>query len=73
MSRVSSLQDIAREHIKVHAKGKGGNIKFTCNHCNREFTGSQTRQLAHLTGTSGSGMITDSLLYNAVGPTVWVM
>ncbi len=56
MPTAGSLQEIAREHTKVHAKGKGGNTKFTCNHCNKGFTGSQTRQLAHLTGTSGSGV-----------------
>ena len=56
MPTAGSLQEIAREHTKIHAKGKGGNTKFTCNHCNKEFTGSQTRQLAHLTGTSGSGV-----------------
>ena len=56
MPTAGSLQEIAREHTKIHAQGKGGNTKFTCNHCNKEFTGSQTRQLAHLTGTSGSGV-----------------
>lgn len=56
MPTASTLQEVAREHIKINAKGKGGNTKFTCNHCKREFTGSQTRQLAHLTGTSGSGV-----------------
>ncbi|DBA93759.1 TPA: hypothetical protein ACH3X3_013821 [Trebouxia sp. C0006] len=56
MPTAGSLQKIAREHTKIHAKGKGGNTKFTCNHCNKGFTGSQTRQLAHLTGTSGSGV-----------------
>lgn len=56
MPTAGSLQEIAGEHTKIHAKGKGANTKFTCNHCNKEFTGSQTRQLAHLTGTSGSGV-----------------
>ena len=50
MPTAGSLQEIAREHTKIHAKGKGGNTKFTCNHCNKEFTGSQTRQLAIMIG-----------------------
>ena len=49
MPTAGSLQEIAREHTRIHAKGKGGNTKFTCYRCNKEFTGSQTRQLAHLT------------------------
>ena len=56
MSTAGSLQEVAREHVAIHSKGKGGNTKFTCNHCKKEYTGSQTRQLAHLTGTSGNGV-----------------
>lgn len=51
-----NLQDLARSHVEVHAKGKGGNTKFSCNHCKRNFTGSLTRQLAHLTGETGTGV-----------------
>ena len=56
MPTAGSLQEVAREHVAIHSKGKGGNTKFTCNHCKKEYTGSQTRQLAHLTGTSGNGV-----------------
>ncbi len=67
MPTAGSLQEIAREHTKIHAKGKGGNTKFTCNHCNKEFTGSQTRQLAHLTGTSGMlRSLTSFVMYTSV-------
>lgn len=56
MAAPASLQELARSNIKVLAKGKGGNTKFVCTHCRKEFTGSLTRQLAHLTGTSGIGI-----------------
>ncbi|DBA95164.1 TPA: hypothetical protein ACH3X1_015717 [Trebouxia sp. C0004] len=53
MATADTLQELARSHMDVHAKGKGGNTKFTCNYCCKEYTGSQTRQLAHLIGESG--------------------
>ena len=56
MVTAETLHDLARSHIDVHAKGKGGNTKFTCNHCSKEYTGSLTRQLAHLIGESGVGI-----------------
>ena len=56
MPTAGTPQEVARQHIKIHAKGNGGNTKFTCNYCDKEFTGSLTRQLAHLTGTPGSGV-----------------
>ncbi|DBA79998.1 TPA: hypothetical protein ACH3X1_008201 [Trebouxia sp. C0004] len=66
MATAGSLQEVARENVVIHAKGKGGNAKFTCNHCKREFTGSQIRQLAHLTGTSGSGIAAFKALMTVV-------
>ena len=56
MTTVETLQDHARSHIQIHAKGTGGNTKFTCEHCGKQFTGSLTRQLAHLVGDSGNGI-----------------
>ena len=56
MAAPASLQELARSHIEVLAKGVGGNTKFTCKYCQKTYTGSQTRQLAHLTGTSGTGV-----------------
>ena len=56
MTTVETLQDLARSHIQIHAKGTGGNTKFTCEHCGKQFTGSLTRQLAHLVGESGNGI-----------------
>ena len=56
MTTFRSLREIVQCHTKVQTKGHGGNTKFSCNHCKKIFTGSQTRQLAHLTGTSGSGV-----------------
>lgn len=56
MTTVETLQDLARSHIQIHAKGTGGNTKFTCEHCGKQFTGSLTRQLAHLVGDSGNGI-----------------
>lgn len=56
MATAETLQDLARSHIDVQSKGKGGNTKFICNHCGKQYTGSLTRQLAHLTGESGSGI-----------------
>ena len=56
MATADTLQELARSHIDVHAKGKGGNTKFTCNYCCKEYTGSLTRQLAHLIGESGQGI-----------------
>ena len=56
MAAPASLQELARLHIEVLSKGTGGNTKFACKCCERSFTGSLTRQLAHLTGTSGSGV-----------------
>ncbi len=38
MSTFNSLQATAHAHVKVLAKGKGGNTKFTCKHCNKQFT-----------------------------------
>lgn len=63
------MQELARSNIKVLAKGKGGNTKFVCTHCRKEFTGSLTRQLAHLTGTFGNGIAAcnDSDLIQEVG------
>ena len=33
MAAPDSLQELAQSHIEVLAKGKGGNTKFKCNHC----------------------------------------
>lgn len=51
-----SLQDIARAHISIQSQGTGGNTKFKCRHCDKIFTGSVTRQIAHLRGKSGTGV-----------------
>ena len=56
MATAETLQDLARSHMDVQAKGKGGNTKFTCNYCGKGYTGSLSRQLAHLTGESGKGI-----------------
>lgn len=37
MATAETLQDLARSHIDVHAKGQGGNTKFTCNYCGKEY------------------------------------
>jgi len=60
MAAPASLQELARSNIKVLAKGT---------HCRKEFTGSLTRQLAHLTGTFGNGIAAcnDSDLIQEVG------
>jgi len=56
MAAPGTLQELARSHVQVLGKGTGGNTKFECIHCRKQFTGSLTRQLAHLTGTSGNGI-----------------
>ena len=56
MAAPASLRELALLHVQVLAKGTGGNTRFKCNYCQQTYTGSQTRQLAHLTGTSGSGV-----------------
>lgn len=56
MATPGSLQELAHIHIDIVSKGKGGNTKFLCKHCQKEYTGSLTRQLAHLTGESGHGV-----------------
>ncbi len=50
MAAPGTLQELARTHVEVLGKGTGGNTKFECIHCRKQFTGSLTRQLAHLTG-----------------------
>lgn len=52
----SSVADIVREHVIVLSKGTGGNCKVKCRYCPKEFTGSQTRQLAHVAGEAGKGV-----------------
>ena len=56
MSTSGSLQELARTHITVQSQGQGGNTKFLCRHCQLIFTGSLTRQLAHLSGKTGQGI-----------------
>ena len=48
----ATLRELALLHVEVLAKGTGGNTRLKCNYCQHTYTGSQTRQLAHLTGTS---------------------
>ncbi len=50
MAAPGTLQELARTHVEVLGKGTGGNTKFECIHCRKQFTGSLTRQLAYLTG-----------------------
>ena len=57
MATADTLQELARSHIEVHAKGTGGNTKFTCNYCCKEYAGPLTRQLAHLIEESGHGIV----------------
>lgn len=56
VAMASSVADVVHEHIKFMSKGSGGNSKFACRHCHKEFTGSQTRQLAHIAGQKGRGV-----------------
>ena len=55
-SGADSLAKLARNHMTLHSKCSGGNIKPSCHHCSKTFTGSLTRQLAHLSGEAGRGI-----------------
>ena len=52
MAAPATLRELALLHVEVLAKGTGGNTRLKCNYCQHTYTGSQTRQLAHLAGTS---------------------
>ena len=52
-----TLDEIIASHFTLEAgTSKGGNVGFTCGHCFKSYTGSQTRQIAHLLGTKGKGI-----------------
>ena len=55
-SNPGTLQELVLDHIAIDSRGTGGNVKSTCRHCNKTFTGSLTRQVAHITGRTGSGV-----------------
>lgn len=55
-SQPGTLHELVREHIAIDSRGTGGNVKCTCRHCNKTFTGSLTRQVAHISGRTGSGV-----------------
>ena len=56
MATPNCVNDIVLEHLIVVSKGTGGNCKVKCRYCEKEFTGSQTRQLAHVAGIKGQGV-----------------
>lgn len=56
MATPNCVNDIVLEHLIVVSKGAGGNCKGKCRYCEKEFTGSQTRQLAHVAGIRGQGV-----------------
>ncbi len=39
MAAPGTLQELARTHVEVLGKGTGGNTKFECIHCRKQFTG----------------------------------
>ena len=55
-SNPGTLHELVLEHIAIDSRGTGGNVKCTCRHCNKTFTVSLTRQVAHISGRTGSGV-----------------
>ena len=52
-----TLDELIGSHFTLEAgTSKGGYVGFTCEHCFKSYTGSQTRQIAHLLGTKGKGI-----------------
>ena len=54
-----TLAECVVPHLEIEdGTAKGGNRGFTCTHCDNSYSGSLTRQLAHLLGKKKEGIAT---------------